>query len=89
MRLARASVAQREADVQATLGQRWRRRVAAGQAWPILDRALEASRGGPAGRTLMRRATIRCGLGQREDQVAWSTLPLLRRAGDRVSESSR
>ncbi len=90
MRLARASgKPEREADVQATLGTAlaWTGRSRQGLA--ALDRAVEASRGGPAGRTLMRRATIRYELGQfREahDDLSRS-LPFLRRAGDRVWEA--
>ena len=59
MRLARASGRpEREVDVQATLGTAlaWTGRSQQGLA--LLDRAVEASHGGLAGRMLMRRATI-------------------------------
>ena len=90
MRLARASgKPEREADVQATLGTAlaWTGRSRQGLA--VLDRAVEASRGGPAGRALMRRAAIRYELGQfheAHDDLSRS-LPYLRRAGDRVWEA--
>ena len=90
MRLARASgKPEREADVQATLGTAlaWTGRSRQGLA--VLDRAVEASRGGSAGRTLMRRATIHYHLGQfREahDDLSRS-LPYLRRVGDKVWEA--
>ena len=90
MRLARASgKPEREADVQATLGTAlaWTGRSRQGLA--VLDRAVAASRGGPAGRVLMRRATILYELGRfREAQDDLSrALPLLRRAGDTVWEA--
>ena len=89
-RLARASgKPEREADVQATLGTAlaWTGRSRQGLA--VLDRAVAASRGGPAGRALMRRATILYELGRfREAQDDLGrALPLLRRAGDRVWEA--
>ena len=90
MRLAHASgKPEREADVQATLGTAlaWTGRSRQGLAF--LDQAVEASRGVLAGRTLMRRATILYELGRfREayDDLSRS-LPLLRRAGDRVWEA--
>ena len=90
MRLARASgKPEREADVQATLGTAiaWTGRSRQGLA--VLDRAVEASRGGLAGRTLMRRATILYELGrfrEAHDDLSRS-LPFLRRAGDRVWEA--
>ena len=90
MRLARASgQPQREADVQATLGTAlaWTGRSQQGLA--VLDRAVEASRGGSAGRVLMRRASILYDLGQfREahDDLSRS-LPYLRRVGDKVWEA--
>ncbi len=89
-RLARASGRpEREADVQATLGTAlaWTGRSRQGLA--VLDRAVAASRGGAAGRALMRRATILYELGRfREAQDDLGrALPLLRRAGDRVWEA--
>ena len=59
VRLARASGRpEREADVQATLGitLAWAGRSRQGLA--VLDRAVAASRGGPAGRVLFRRALV-------------------------------
>ena len=59
LRLARSSgKPEREADVQATLGitLAWTGRSRQGLA--VLDRAVESSRGGPAGRVLMRRALV-------------------------------
>ncbi len=90
MRLARASgKPEREADVQATLGTAiaWTGRSRQGLA--VLDRAVEASRGGMAGRTLMRRATILYELGRfREAHEDLSrALPFFRRAGDTVWEA--
>src|SRR5258708_16071061 len=58
-RLARsAGRSEREADVQATLGLTlaWMGRSQHGL--PVLPRAVEASRGGPAGRLLIRRALL-------------------------------
>src|SRR5260370_26359060 len=90
MRLARASgKPEREADVQATLGitLAWTGRSRQGLA--VLDRAVEASRGGPAGRVLMRRATVLYELGRfREAHEDLSrSLAYLRRAGDSVWEA--
>ena len=90
VRLARASgQPEREADVQATLGTAlaWTGRSRQGLA--ILDQAVEASHGGPTGRTLMRRATILYEQGRfREAQNDLSrSLLYLRRAGDRVWEA--
>jgi tetratricopeptide (TPR) repeat protein len=90
MRLARASgKPEREADVQATLGTAlaWTGRSRQGLA--VLDQAVAASRGGLAGRTLMRRATILYYVGrfrEAHDDLSRS-LPLLRRAGDKVWEA--
>ena len=85
--LARASgKPEREADVQATLGTALAQTGRSRQGLAVLDRAVEASRGVLAGRTLMRRATILYELGrfrEAHDDVSRS-LPLLRRAGDRV-----
>jgi tetratricopeptide (TPR) repeat protein len=90
VRLAHASgKPEREADVQATLGVAlaWTGRSRQGLAF--LDRAVEASRGGSAGRVLMRRAGILYELGrfrEAHDDLSRS-LPHLRRAGDRVWEA--
>jgi tetratricopeptide (TPR) repeat protein len=90
MRLARASGnPEREADVQASLGiaLAWTGRSRQGLAF--LDRAVEASRGGSAGRVLMRRATILYELGrfrEAHDDLSRS-LPYLRRAADPVWEA--
>ena len=90
MRLARASgQPEREADVQATLGVAlaWTGRSRQGLA--LLDRAVEASRGGLAGRVLMRRATILKYLGRFREahQDLSRALPYFRRAGDTVWEA--
>jgi tetratricopeptide (TPR) repeat protein len=68
VRLARASgKPEREADVQATLGVTlaWMGRSQQGLAF--LDRAVEASRGGLAGRVLMRRAVVLWNMGRFHD----------------------
>ena len=65
LRLARRSgKPEREADVQATLGitLAWTGRSRQGLA--LLDRAVKASHGGPAGRVLMRRASVLYELGR-------------------------
>ena len=90
VRLARASgQPDREVDVQATLGATlaWTGRSRQGLA--ILDRAVEASHGGLAGRVLMRRATILRYLGRFHEahQDLSRALPYLRRAGDTVWEA--
>ena len=90
IRLARASgKPEREADVQATLGTAlaWTGRSRQGLA--VLDRAVAASRGGLAGRTLMRRATILYELGRFRDahDDLSRSLPLLRRVGDQAWEA--
>ena len=87
VRLARASgQPDREADVQATLGATlaWTGRSRQGLA--ILDRAVEASHGGLAGRVLMRRASILRYLGRFHEahQDLTRALLYLRRAGDTV-----
>jgi len=89
-RLARASGRpEREVDVQATLGVTlaWTGRSTQGLA--ILDQAVQMSRGGLAGRVLMRRASVLKDLGRfaeaREDLCR--ALPYLRRAGDTVWEA--
>ncbi len=89
-RLARsAGRSEREADVQATLGLTlaWMGRSQHGLA--VLDRAVEASRGGPAGRVLMRRALVLRDLGrfhEAHDDLS-RALPYFRRAGDTVWEA--
>jgi tetratricopeptide (TPR) repeat protein len=80
---------EREADVQATLGLTlaWTGRSRQGLA--LLDRALDASHGGLAGRVLMRRATIFKHLGRFHEarQDLSRALPHLRRAGDTIWEA--
>jgi tetratricopeptide (TPR) repeat protein len=90
VRLARASgKPDREADVQATLGitLAWTGRSRQGLA--VLDRAVQASRGGAAGRVLMRRASVLYELGRfREAHEDLSrALSYLRRTGDTVWEA--
>ena len=90
VRLARASGRpEREVDVQATLGATlaWTGRSQQGLA--VLDRAVQASRGGLAGRVLMRRASVLLDLGRfREAYEDLSrALPYFRRAGDTVWEA--
>ena len=90
VRLARASGGpEREADVQATLGVTlaWAGRSQHGLA--VLDRAVAASRGGLAGRVLMRRASVLWDLGRFREahQDLCRALPYLRRAGDKVWEA--
>jgi CHAT domain-containing protein len=90
VRLARASGRpEREVDVRATLGVAlaWAGRSRQGLA--LLDRAVEASRGGPAGRVLMRRASVYRDLGrfrEAHDDLSRALLHL-RRAGDTVWEA--
>ncbi len=90
VRLARASgLPEREVDVQATLGATlaWAGRSQQGLA--LLDRAVQASRGGPAGRVLMRRANVLKDLGRFHEahQDLCRALPYFRRAGDTVWEA--
>jgi tetratricopeptide (TPR) repeat protein len=90
MRLARATgKPEREADVQATLGitLAWTGRSRQGLA--LLDRAVAASRGGLAGRALMRRATVLYEVGRFRDahDDLSRSLPYFRRAGDTVWEA--
>ena len=90
VKLARASGrAEREVDVQATLGSTlaWAGRSRQGLA--ILDRAVADAHGGLAGRVLTRRATVFYGLGRlREAHEDLSrALSYLRRAGDAVWEA--
>jgi len=89
-RLARASGRpEREVDVQATLGATlaWTGRTQQGLA--VLDRAVEASRGGAAGRVLMRRANVLLHMGRFHEahEDLCRALPYLRRAGDTVWEA--
>ncbi len=80
---------EREADVQATLGLAlaWTGRSQQGLAF--LDRAVEASRGGPAGRVLLRRASVLYELGRFHEahEDLSRAMPYLRRAGDTVWEA--
>lgn len=90
VRLARASGrAEREVDVQATLGATlaWTGRTQEGLA--LLDQAVASSRGGPAGRVLMRRASVLKQVGRFDEahQDLSRALPYLRRAGDTVWEA--
>ena len=90
VRLARASgQPEREVDVQATLGATlaWTGRSQQGLA--VLDRAVEASRGGAAGRVLMRRANVLLHMGRFHEahEDLCRALPYLRRAGDTVWEA--
>ena len=88
--LARASgSAEREMDVQATLGLAlaWTGRSQQGLA--LLDQALEASQGGRAGQVLMRRAIVLRALGrfqEARDDLS-RALPHFRREGDTVWEA--
>jgi CHAT domain-containing protein/tetratricopeptide (TPR) repeat protein len=89
-RLARASGRpEREVDVQATLGATlaWAGRSRQGLA--VLDRAVEASRGGAAGRVLMRRANVLWHMGRFHEahEDLCRALSYLRRAGDTVWEA--
>ena len=90
MRLARASGrAEREVDVQASLGMAlaWTGRSEQGLA--VLDRAVQSSRGGMAGRVLVRRADVLYDMGRFHDahRDLSRALPYLRRAGDMVWEA--
>jgi tetratricopeptide (TPR) repeat protein len=89
-RLARASGRpEREVDVQATLGVAlaWTGRSQQGLA--VLDQAVKASRGGLAGRVLMRRALVLKDLGRFHEahEDLCRALPYLRRTGDTVWEA--
>ena len=90
LRLARMSgKPEREADVQATLGAAlaWTGRSQQGLA--VLDRAVEASRGDPAGRVLMRRASVLYDMGRFHEahEDLSRALPYLRRGGDTIWEA--
>jgi len=80
---------EREVDVQATLGVTlaWRGRSRQGLA--VLDQAVEASRGGPAGRVLMRRASVLRDLGRFHEahEDLSRALSYLRRSGDTIWEA--
>ncbi|HEY8114442.1 MAG TPA: CHAT domain-containing protein [Actinomycetes bacterium] len=80
---------EREVDVQATLGVTlaWRGRSRQGLA--VLDRAVEASRGGLAGRVLMRRASVLKDLGRFHEahEDLSRALSYFRRAGDTIWEA--
>ena len=88
--LARASgQPEREVDVRATLGVTlaWNGRSQQGLA--VLDQAVAASHGGPAGRVLMRRASVLWHMGRFHEahEDLGRALPFLRRAGDTVWEA--
>ena len=90
MRLARTSGRlEREADVQATLGitLAWMGRSRQGLA--VLNKAVDASSGGSAGRVLMRRALVFKDLGRFHEalQDLSRALSYLRRAGDTMWEA--
>jgi tetratricopeptide (TPR) repeat protein len=90
VRLARASGRpEREVDVQASLGMAlaWTGRSEQGLA--VLDRAVRSSRGGMAGRVLVRRADVLYDMGRFHEahQDLSRALPYLRRAGDTVWEA--
>ncbi|HZI76744.1 MAG TPA: tetratricopeptide repeat protein, partial [Gemmatimonadales bacterium] len=90
MRLARSSgSAEREADVQATLGAALALMGRSQQGLTMLNRAVAASRGDLADRVLMRRAAILKDLGRFHDahQDLSRELPNFRRAGDTVWEA--
>jgi tetratricopeptide (TPR) repeat protein len=89
-RLARASGRpEREVDVQASLGMAlaWTGRSQQGLA--VLDRAVQSSRGGMAGRVLMRHADVLYDMGRFHDarRDLSRALPYLRRAADTVWEA--
>jgi tetratricopeptide (TPR) repeat protein len=89
-RLARASARpEREVDVQATLGVTLAWMGRSKQGLSVLDQAVQASRGGPAGRVLMRRALVLKDLGRFREahEDLCRALPYLRRAGDTVWEA--
>jgi CHAT domain-containing protein len=90
VKLARASGSpEREVDVQASVGVTlaWMGRSRQGLA--LLDRAVQTSRAGAAGRVLMRRALVLWDLGRFREahQDLSHALPFLRRAGDTVWEA--
>jgi tetratricopeptide (TPR) repeat protein len=90
LRLARASGRpEREVDVQATLGATLAWAGRSQQGLSMLDRAVQASRGGAAGRVLMRRAHVLWDMGRFHEayQDLGRALPHLRRAGDTVWEA--
>ena len=89
-KLARASGRPgREADVQATLGVALVFAGRSRQGLALLDRAVEASHGGLAGRVLMRRAGVLTDVGRFREahQDLSRALPYFRRAGDTVWEA--
>ena len=86
-KLARASGRPgREADVQASLGVALVFAGRSRQGLALLDRAVEASHGGLAGRVLMRRAGVLTDVGRFREahQDLSRALPYFRRAGDTV-----
>jgi len=89
-RLARASGrAERAVDVEATLGVTLAWMGHSRQGLALLDQAVTASRGGAAGRVLMRRASVLKDLGRFREahQDLCRALPYLRRAGDVIWEA--
>jgi tetratricopeptide (TPR) repeat protein len=89
-KLARASGRPgREADVQATLGVALVFAGRSRQGLALLDRAVEASHGGLAGRVLMRRAGVLTDVGRFREahQDLSRALPYFRREGDTVWEA--
>jgi tetratricopeptide (TPR) repeat protein len=89
-KLARASGRPgRAADVQATLGVTLALAGHSRQGLALLDRAVEVSRGGLAGRVLMRRAAVLADVGRFREahQDLSRALPYFRRAGDTVWEA--
>jgi tetratricopeptide (TPR) repeat protein len=79
----------REVDVQATLGGALALKGRSQQGLAVLDRAVQASRGGMAGRVLMRRAAILWHVGRFHEayQDLSRALSYLRRADDTVWEA--
>lgn len=90
MRLARASGRlEREVDLQATLGTTLALAGRTQQGLAVLDQAVRASRGGPAGQVLMRRAHVFWDVGRFHEacQDLSRALPYFRRADDTVWEA--
>jgi tetratricopeptide (TPR) repeat protein len=88
--LARASGRpEREVDMQATLGAALAWAGQSQQGLALLNQAVEASRGGPAGRVLLRRASVLKDLGRFQEayQDLNRGLSYLRREGDTIWEA--